>query len=125
LNTVRIGIITICVTLGAGGYWSLRGEATDDVRPAQETRAQTDHLAASVRELRRKAVPATDTRTPIKVAEPAFEADATELLQPSQTFNEVLDAVNADIGPDGEYVDPAALAAVLRSDPELGRLVDQ
>jgi hypothetical protein len=124
LNTVRIGIITICGIVGAGGYWSLSGKATDDVRPARESRAQAEHLAASVQEVRRKAVPAPDTRTPIKVAEPAFEPDATELLQPSQTFNEVLDAVNADIGPDGEYVDPAALAAVLRSDPELGRLVD-
>ena len=57
--------------------------------------------------------------------EPAFEPDTAELLQPSQTLDEILDAVNADIGPEGEYVDREALAAVLRSDPELGRLLNE
>jgi hypothetical protein len=46
-------------------------------------------------------------------------------VQPSRTLDAVLDAVNADIGPDGKYVDREALAAVLSPDPELGRLLDE
>ena len=125
MNTVRMGVIAICIAVGASGYLSLRDAATDDVNPAQATRAQTEHFPASVHDVSRNAVPAPDTRTLKQVREPAFEPAASELLQPSRTLNEVLDAVNADIGPDGEYVDPEALAAVLRSDPELSRLLNE
>jgi hypothetical protein len=57
------------------------------------------------------------------VREPALEPDTSELLQPSLTLDELLDAVNADIGPEGEQVDREALAAMLRSDPELARVL--
>jgi hypothetical protein len=118
MNTVRIGVITVCLAVGASVYLSLRGAAPDEVRPAQEIRAQTENES-------RDAVHSPETRAPGKVSEPAFEPDETELLQPSQTFDEVLEAVNADIGPDGEYVDREKLAGVLSSDPELGRLLDE
>jgi hypothetical protein len=63
--------------------------------------------------------------SPAMESVPAFESDPSDLTQPSQTPNQVFDALNADIGPEGEYVDPRALAEVLRSDPELGRLLNE
>jgi hypothetical protein len=118
MNTVRIGVIAICAAVGASVYWSLRGAATDDVRPTQEIRALTDQVAASDQIVSRNAVQTPDARTLV-------EPDAPELLPPSRTFDQVLDAVNADIGPEGEYVDPEALAARLRSDPELRGLLNE
>ena len=41
------------------------------------------------------------------------------------TLDELLDALNADIGPEGEHVDREALAALLRSDPELTRMLNE
>ena len=125
MNTVRIGVITLCVAAGAGAYLSLRGAASDDVRPAQETRAQTEHLAANDRNVSRNTVHAPAAPTPDKVRESALEPDSPELLEPSRTLDEVLDAVNADIGPDGEYVDREKFAAVLSADPELSRLLNE
>ena len=40
-------------------------------------------------------------------------------------MSNVIDALNADIGPEGVYVDPQALAEVLRSDPEMSRLLNE
>jgi hypothetical protein len=125
MNTVRIGVITFCVAAGASGYWWLRGAATDDVTLAQETRAQTVPMTASDQYASRVSEPAADAPPLDRVREPAFEVDAPGLLPPTQTLHQVLDAVNADIGPEGEYIDPAALAEVLRSDPELARLLNE
>ena len=47
MNTVRIGVITVCAAVGASGYLSLRDAATDEAQPAQATRAQTANFAAS------------------------------------------------------------------------------
>jgi hypothetical protein len=104
---------------------SLRGAATDEARPAHETRAQTERFAASDRIVSRSVVHAQDAKALDESSEPAFEPDAPELLQRSPTFDQVLGVVNADIGPDGEPVDRDALAAVLGSDPELARLLDE
>jgi hypothetical protein len=125
MNTVRIGVIAICAAIGVSGYLSLRSAATDELRPAKETGAQTERLASGSPDTSRIAVHAPDARTIDKVKEPAFEPDAPELVQPSRSLDAVLDAVNADIGPDGKYVDREALAGVLSSDPELGRLLDE
>jgi hypothetical protein len=125
MNTVRIGVITLSAAAGVSGYLSLRGAATDEAQPAQAARAQTEHLAASDQDVSRNAVHAPETLTLDKVRDPAFEPDASDLTQPSQTLDQVFDALNADIGPEGEYVDPEALAATLRSDPELGRLLNE
>lgn len=125
MNAVRIGVITVCVVVGASGYGLLRDAATDAVRPAQETRAPGERHVASDRDGRRDVVPAADARTFEKVSKPEFEPDASGLRQPAPTLDEVLDVVNADIGPDGEYVDREALAAALSSDPELSRLLDE
>jgi hypothetical protein len=123
MNTVRMGLLTICAAVGASAYLLLRGAATDEAQPTQVTCAPTANIAASNPAVSRSAEHAPDVRTLNTVA-PAFEPpDTSDLTQPSQTFNQVFDALNADIGPDGEYVDPQALAEVLRSDPELSRLL--
>src|SRR5688572_8412917 len=102
MNTVRIGVITLCVAAGASGYWWLRGAATDDVSLAQvtrgqATRAQVQPMAASGRYAIRNSEHAANARPLDRVVAPEFEADAPELLAPSKTPNQVLDAVNADI----------------------------
>ncbi len=125
MNTVRMGVITVCVAVGASCYLSLRGAATDEAKPAQATRAQSTNFAATNQAVSRRAEPALDAHTLNTVREPALEPDTSDLTQPSQTPNQIFDALNADIGPEGEYVDPEALAAILRSDPELGRLLTE
>jgi len=124
MSTVRMIAIAICAAVGVSGYLSLRAAATDEAQPAQATHAQTANFAAS-NQAGRNEEQALDVRKLNTVTEPAFEPDTSDLTQPSQTFNQVLDALNADIGPEGEYVDPAALAAVMRADPELGRLLNE
>jgi hypothetical protein len=128
MNALRIGVVSIWAAVGVIGYLSLRGAATHDAPPAKVTRAQ----------LR----PATDAQPPISTATDrsgrpanhaldvhtlgtAIEPDSPDLKQPAQTRNQVFDALNADIGPEGEYVDPRVLAEVLRSDTELNRLVNE
>jgi len=125
MNTVRMGVITICVAVGASGYLLLRGAAPGEAQPAQATRAPTANFAASNQAVRRSAEHALDVRTLHSGREPAFEPDLSDLTQPSRTLNQVFDVLNADIGPEGEYVDPQALAEVLRSDPELNRLLNE
>jgi hypothetical protein len=49
----------------------------------------------------------------------ATPVDTTGLLQPTHSVDEVLDLLDADIGPTGLPVDRESLAAELRSDPEL------
>jgi hypothetical protein len=125
MNTVRMGVIALCAAVGVGGYFSLRGAATDEAQPAQATRAQPANFAAANRVVGPRAQPALDVRTLDTAREPALEADTSDLVQPSQTRNQVFDALNADIGPEGEYVDPQVLAELLRPDPELGRLLNE
>jgi hypothetical protein len=120
-----MGVITTCVALGASGYLLLRGAETDEAQPAQAARAPTANFAASNQAVSRGAEPALDVRTLPTVSAPAFEPGTSDIPQPSQTLNQVFDALNADIGPEGEYVDPQALAGVLRSDPELSRLLNE
>jgi hypothetical protein len=117
MNTVRIGVITIWAAVGVSGYLSLRGAATDEQQPEQVLQARKVHVAAGDPIVGRHTAQAPD--------KPAIEAGVSELPQRSQTLDEVLEAVNADIGPAGEYVDREAFAAVLRSDPELSRLLDE
>jgi hypothetical protein len=128
MNTLRIGVIAIWTAVGVIGYLSLRGAATDEAPPAKVTRARS--------------TPATGEQPPISMATDrsgrpanhaldvhtlgtAIEPDSSDLKQPAPTLNQVFDALNADIGPEGEYVDPRVLAEVLRSDTELNRLVNE
>lgn len=122
MNTVRIGVVTIWAAVGASGYLSLR-DAADEALPTQATRAQSTNRAASNQAIDRRAEHAPDAPVLGTVTVPALDPDTSDLMQPSRTRNQVFDALNADIGPQGEYVDPDALAAMLRSDPELRRLL--
>jgi hypothetical protein len=132
MNTVRIGVITIWAAVGVTGYLSLRDAVTGEAPPAQATRAQSAQIAraqstnraASHRAIDRRAEHSLDMPALNTVTEPALDPDTSDVTQPSQTQNQVFDALNADIGPEGEYVDPQALAAALGSDPELGRLLN-
>jgi hypothetical protein len=125
MSTVRTIVIAVCAAVGVSCYLSLRGAATDEAQPAQAARAQTANFAASNQAVDGGAEQAPDVRPLNTVTEPAFEADASDLTQPSQTLDDVLQAFNADIGPEGEYVDPQTLAALMRADPELGRLLNE
>jgi hypothetical protein len=125
MNTARIGLITIGVAVGASVYLSLRGAAPDDVKPAQETRAPVERVALSDQGVSRDTARASAAQTRGEVKEPVFEPGDPELLPPSQTFDQVLEAVNADVGPDGQYVDRETLATVLSSDAELSRLLNE
>jgi hypothetical protein len=125
MNTVRIGVTALCVAASAAGYLWLRGPATDDVRAVQVNRVQAEQMPMRYQSEHRYLKSAADAQLPDGTSGPAFEPHAPELLPPTQSLQQVQDAVNADIGPEGEYIDPAALAEVLRSDPELARLLKE
>lgn len=130
MNTVRIGVIAIWAAVGVCGYLSLRDVAPDEMQatrlPAEHSgRSQTERLAAGDRVASREAEPARDAGTLASVAEPELEPGTSDVPQSPRTLNHIVDALNADIGPEGEYVDPETLAALLRSDPELSRKVNE
>jgi hypothetical protein len=138
MNTVRIGVITVWAAVGASGYLSLRDAARDEPPSAQAihaqspqaTRAQSTNRTANNRTIDRRAEQAL-AEHPLaehsldSVTDPAPGPDASDVTQPLRTQNQVFDVLNADIGPEGEYADPDALATMLRSDPELGRLLNE
>jgi hypothetical protein len=121
MNTVRIGVIAIWAAVGVSGYLSVRGAGPDEGQPAQATRVQ----AARVQQAPSGRLPTEDHAASARIASrdetPAFEPDTTEVTPPPQPMNLIADAVNADIGPEGEYVDPASLAETLRSSSEPNR----
>src|SRR5688572_22665366 len=126
MNTIRIGVITIWAAVAVTGYLSLRDAATGEAPPAQATRAQSAQIAraqstnrAASHQAIDRAEHALDVPALSTATEPAHDPDTSDVTQPAQTQNQVFDALNADIGPEGEYVDPQALAAALGSDPEL------
>ena len=55
---------------------------------------------------------------------PELEPGTLEMLPPSRRFDELLDAMNAAIGPEGEQIDRETLAAMLRSDPDLAWILN-
>jgi hypothetical protein len=125
MNTVRIGVITVWAAVGASGYLSLRDAATDEAPPVRATCAQSTNRTANNRTIDRRAERALAEHPLDSVTEPALGPDASDVAQPLRRQNQVFDALNADIGPEGEYADPDALATMLRSDPELGRLLNE
>jgi hypothetical protein len=133
MNAVRIGVITLCLAAGTSGYLSLRDAATRDMPSSQSTRAQMTQVTsspASVHSPFSDAAP-REVQPPAigevggvsGVSELASESDTTGLLAPTATLDELLDAFNADVGQEGEPVDRETLAAVLRADPELARML--
>ncbi len=131
MNKARIGVITICVTAAASGYLLSRGTATDETPPVRASRVQTADFAASHRVESASAdhaptAPGIDSQTTpaMPATAPELEPGTLEMLPPSRRFDELLDAMNAAIGPEGEQIDREALAAMLRSDPDLARILN-
>lgn len=52
------------------------------------------------------------------------ESDATDILARKMTLDELLDALDADIGEGGEPIDREAVGAALRTDPALTETLD-
>jgi hypothetical protein len=122
MKAARFCVLALCAAIGVSGYLSPRGTATDESQPPKATPAKsaTSQPGTGLGPKRALNALARDT-----ARQPTLEPAAPDLKAPSQTPNHVFDALNADIGPEGEYVDPNTLAEVLRSDPVLARLLSE
>ena len=118
MNAVRIGLITLCAAASVGAWLSLRDTETPEAPAPQATRAPMNPFAASTPGSQRTA-PATAMNKASELRELPDESDATDILAPKMTLDELLDALDADIGEDGEPIDREAVGASLRTDPAL------
>jgi len=122
MNSVRIGLIIICAAAAASAWLSLRAPETVAPSTPQTTRALTSPFAASdasadaEREARSTAV---EGASEVRALESG--SDTTGVLAPTMTLDELLDALDADIGEEGAPIDREAVGASLRSDPALIR----
>ncbi len=118
MNAVRIGLITLCAAASVGAWLSLRDTETPEAPAPQATRAPMNPFASSTPGSQRTA-PATAMNKASELRELPDESDATDILAPKMTLDELLDALDADIGEDGEPIDREAVGASLRTDPAL------
>ena len=116
MNAVRIGLITLCAAASVGAWLSLRDTETPEAPAPQATRAPMNPFASSTPGSQRTA-PAMNKASELR--ELPDELDATDVLAPKMTLDELLDALDADIGEDGEPIDREAVGASLRTDPAL------
>ena len=124
MNAVRIGLITLCAAASVGGWLSLRDKQTPEAPAPQATRAPMNPFAASTPgssadNSSQRMAPATAMNKASELRELPDESDATDILAPKMTLDELLDALDADIGEDGEPIDREAVGASLRTDPAL------
>lgn len=127
MNTVRIGLITLCAAASIGTWLSLRDTQTPEAPARQATRAPMNPFAASTPgssassadNSSQRTAPATAMNKASELRELPDESDATDLFPPKMTLDELLDALDADIGEDGEPIDRDAVGASLRTDPAL------
>ena len=119
MNTVRIGLITLCAAASVGAWLSLRDTATRRGAPPQATRAHNEPFAASNQAVGRDCGTAAEVR-PLNTARETARARQIGLdRNHRRTLDELLDALDADIGEDGEPIDREAVGASLRTDPAL------
>ena len=118
MNAVRIGLITLCAAASVGAWLSLRDTETAEAPAPQATRAPMNPFDASAPGSQRTA-PATAMNKASELRELPDESDATDILAAKMTLDELLDALDADIGEDGEPIDREAVGASLRTDPAL------
>jgi hypothetical protein len=130
MNRLRIGLITLCAATSGGIWLSLRGAETPEAPAPQATRAPMNPFAASApgssasdRSSQRAAL-ATATNKASDPRELADESDATDMLAPKMTLDELLDALDANIGEGGAPIDREAVGAALRTDPALTETLD-
>jgi hypothetical protein len=127
MNAVRIGLITLCAAASVGAWLSLRDTETPEAPAPQATRAPMNPFAASTPDSSassadhssQRTAPATAMNKASELRELPDESDATDILAPKMTLDELLDALDADIGEDGEPIDREAVGASLRTDPAL------
>lgn len=127
MNAVRIGLITLCAAASVGAWLSLRDTETPEAPAPQATRAPMNPFAASTPGSSASSADNSSQRTAPAIAmnkaselrELPDESDATDILAPKMTLDELLDALDADIGEDGEPIDREAVGASLRTDPAL------
>lgn len=125
MNAVRIGLITLCAAASVGAWLSLRDTETPEAPAPQATRAPMNPFAASTSgssassadNSSQGTAPAMNKASELR--EPPDESDATDILAPKMTLDELLDALDADIGEGGEPIDREAVGASLRTDPAL------
>ena len=109
MNTVRMGVITLCAAVGVErlSIAARHGDSTRRSRRKQLARSRT-HFAASNQAVSRQCGALHRMRSTLNtVREPRSSPDTSDLTQTiADDLNQSLDALNADIGPEGEYVDP-------------------
>lgn len=127
MNRVRIGLITLCAAASVGAWLSLRDTETPEAPAPQATRAPMNPFAASTPGSSassadnswQRTAPAIALNKASELRELPDESDATDILAPQMTLDELLDALDADIGEGGEPIDREAVGASLRTDPAL------
>jgi hypothetical protein len=127
MNAVRIGLITLCAAASVGAWLSLRDTETSEAPAPQATRTPMNPFAASTPgssassadNSSQRIAAATAMNKASELRELPDESDATDILAAKMTLDELLDALDADIGEDGEPIDREAIGASLRTDPAL------
>src|SRR5687767_3332104 len=119
MNAVRIGLITLCAAASVGAWLSLRDTETPEAPAPQATRAPLNPFDASTPGSSQRTAPVTAMNKASELRELPDESDATDVVAPKMTLDELLDALDADIGEDGEPIDREAVGASLRTDPAL------
>lgn len=126
MSSVRIGLIIICTAAIASGWLSLRDAATATGPAPQMTRAPVSPFAATMpspdgaETSEPQAAPITRASA---LRELESDSDAADVLAPTMTLDELLGALDADIGADGEPIDREAVGAWLRADATLSRML--
>lgn len=132
MNAVRIGLITLCAAASIGAWLSLRDTETPEAPAPQATRAPMNPFAASTPgssassadNSAQRTAPATAMNKASELRELPDESDATDILAPKMTLDELLDALDAGIGEDGEPIDREVVGASLRTDPALNETLE-
>jgi hypothetical protein len=119
MNALRIGLITLCAAASVGAWLSLRDTETPKAPAPQATGASMNPFALSADNSSQRTAPATAMNEASELRELPDESDATDILAPKMTLDELLDALDAAIGADGEPIDREAVGASLRTDPAL------
>jgi hypothetical protein len=132
MNTLRIGLITLGAAASVSAWLSLRDTETPEAPAPQATRAPLNPFAASTPgasvspadNSSQRTAPATAMNKASEPRELPDESDATGMLASKMTLDELLDALDADIGEGGEPIDREAVGASLRTDPALTETLD-
>ena len=132
MNRVRIGLITLCAAVSVSAWLSLRDTETREPPARQATRAPMNPFAtsapgssgSSADKSSQRAALATAMNKASELRELPDESDATDILARKMTLDELLDALDADIGEGGEPIDREAVGASLRTDPALTETLD-